>query len=98
MIAGELPSLAAAWGWGDPAEDAWAIHPGGPRILDSAAESLGLAPGQIAASRDVLRRFGNMSSATVMFVVRELLGSPHERMRLLAFGPGLTVEAGTLVR
>jgi predicted naringenin-chalcone synthase len=98
MIARGLPALAASWGWGDPADDAWAIHPGGPRILQLAAESLALAPAQIAASQAVLQRFGNMSSATIMFIVRELLSGPQERMRLLAFGPGLTIESATLCR
>ena len=98
VVARSLPPLAAEWGWHDPVNDAWAIHPGGPRILDAAVEALGLAAAQVEASRSVLRGFGNMSSATTMFVVRELLDAPQEKMRLLAFGPGLTVEAATLAR
>ena len=64
------------------------------------AESLGLDDQQVAASRKVLREYGNMSSVTVLFVLREILhrsDAPHnEDVCAMAFGPGLTVEMGLL--
>lgn len=71
------------------------IHPGGPGILDAADEALKLYGGLgLEASRAVLERFGNMSSATVLFVLQEALRLGHAPPALmLAFGPGLTIES-----
>ena len=78
----------------------WAVHPGGRAILDKVQSGLGLAPEQVAASREVLRQYGNMSSATVLFVLRELWAQPEaragDRIIAMAFGPGLTVESAAL--
>ncbi len=72
----------------------WAIHPGGPRILDACAESLSLNEDDLLASRSVLSRFGNMSSPTVLFVLNELLQQNQKPPTLmLGFGPGLAMEA-----
>lgn len=79
-----------------PAEiDLWAVHPGGRSILDGVQHGLGLAPGALAASRAVLRAHGNMSSATVMFVLAAMLAKAARGQRgvALAFGPGLSAEA-----
>lgn len=78
--------------------DLWAIHPGGKSILDKAEKALDLAPEQIAASRAVLRDFGNMSSATILFVLRKLLteSTTTGTITAMAFGPGLTIECGLL--
>lgn len=74
----------------------WAVHPGGRSILDKVQSSLNLTDEQLAPSRGVLRDYGNMSSATVLFVLKEILERPpgtlEERVVGLAFGPGLTVE------
>ena len=51
--------------------DRWAVHPGGPAILDRVEKALELSPEQLAPSRDILRRFGNMSSATVPFILQQ---------------------------
>jgi len=78
----------------------WGIHPGGPRILDGLQAAFGLADAQLAPSRTVLRECGNMSSATVFFILDALTAAgprPGERAVLLAFGPGLTME-GALLR
>jgi predicted naringenin-chalcone synthase len=76
----------------------WAIHPGGPRILDAAATALGLLPADLAVSRQVLANCGNMSSPTVLFVLDELRRSGHRGpCVLLGFGPGLAVEAALLI-
>lgn len=78
----------------------WAVHPGGRAILDKVETGLGLAPDRLAASRAVLARYGNMSSATILFVLRELLDSPAgadaEPVVAMAFGPGITIESGLL--
>ena len=55
--------------------DLWAVHPGGRTVLDAVERAFELAPEALADSREVLRRYGNMSSATVMFVIERLLRS-----------------------
>jgi predicted naringenin-chalcone synthase len=76
----------------------WAVHPGGRAILDKVQEALGLDDEQIAASRTILREYGNMSSATILFVLKELVDAhraPDPRtVFAMAFGPGLTIETG----
>ena len=76
----------------------WAVHPGGRSILDKVEGSLGLSEAQMAPSRAVLRDYGNMSSATVLFILRDLFGQIEtgERLCAMAFGPGLTVESGLM--
>jgi len=78
----------------------WAVHPGGPRILDVVADRLGIGEGAVAVSREVLRDYGNCSSATVLMVLERLLAQrpfePGELVMLLAFGPGLTLYAALL--
>ena len=59
--------------------DTWAVHPGGKAIIDQVQASLALRPGQVAVSREVLRDYGNMSSATILFVLREILLRPSEK-------------------
>jgi predicted naringenin-chalcone synthase len=82
---------------GAGADDLWAVHPGGRLILDSVQEACGLTDEQMAASREILRRYGNLSSASIMFILQALLAdAPRGRLpragRAVAFGPGLTVE------
>jgi predicted naringenin-chalcone synthase len=73
----------------------WAVHPGGRSILDAVQEHAGLPASKLVYSRDILRRFGNMSSATVMFVLKEIM----EQAKVagsgcaMGFGPGVTVES-----
>jgi predicted naringenin-chalcone synthase len=80
---------------------AWAVHPGGPRVLDVVEERLGLAPHALDASRETLRERGNCSSATVLMVLERILRRRPPRagdpVVLLAFGPGLTLYS-TLLR
>ncbi|MCC6453859.1 MAG: type III polyketide synthase [Caldilineaceae bacterium] len=76
----------------DSAPDFWAIHPGGSAIIDRLAKSFGLDESQVAASRAVLRDYGNLSSATILFVLAEL------RRSLLAErqpAPDLTTDRAT---
>jgi len=79
----------------------WAIHPGGRKILESAEKGLNLTNSSLTASYTVLRKFGNMSSATTLFVLKELWEnhlswSSRESIFALAFGPGLTMESAVL--
>ncbi|MHA7280634.1 type III polyketide synthase [Arthrobacter sp. MDT2-2] len=80
----------------------WAIHPGGRSILDKVEAKLGLSEQQLVPARETLRDYGNMSSATVMFVLRNILDTPatdgNNRICSMAFGPGLTVETALLTR
>jgi alpha-pyrone synthase len=72
----------------------WAVHPGGRSILDSVEKSLELPPDALISSRDVLARFGNMSSATVMFVLEQIMRRARsgESGCAMSFGPGVTAE------
>jgi predicted naringenin-chalcone synthase len=74
--------------------DLWAVHPGGRSILDAVQQGLELPPDALTASREVLSRFGNMSSATVMFVLQRIMqqARPGQRGCAMSFGPGLTAE------
>ena len=73
--------------------DGWAVHAGGRSILDAVEHALGLDAQALAASREVLTDYGNMSSATLMFVLARLLAGPPVRHGVaLAFGPGLAAE------
>jgi predicted naringenin-chalcone synthase len=76
----------------------WAIHPGGPRVLDAVASALSLGTEEVRDSRTVLREHGNMSSPTVLFIVERLRSSrdDHRPIVALAFGPGLTGEAALM--
>jgi predicted naringenin-chalcone synthase len=82
--------------------DAWAVHPGGRSILDRVSSGLDLDDDAMIPSRRVLREYGNMSSATILFILRELLHDPAlpdgASIGALAFGPGLTVESARLRR
>ena len=75
----------------------WCIHPGGKRILESIHKSLHFTNGQLQSSYDVLNEFGNLSSATILFVLKKMLHQKSGIKKLFgaAFGPGLTVETFT---
>lgn len=74
--------------------DLWAVHPGGRTVLDAVERALDLDGEALAASRRVLRDYGNMSSATVMFVLDEVMraGARGARGCAMSFGPGLSAE------
>lgn len=76
------------------ATDNWVVHAGGRSILDAVERGLGLSADALAASRAVLRNYGNMSSATLMFILSDILagGARIDAGVALAFGPGLAVE------
>ena len=75
----------------------WAIHPGGPRVIDVVEESLGLSRAETSASREVLAACGNMSSPTILFILDRLRRTGVAGPCLaLGFGPGLVAEAALL--
>ncbi len=80
--------------------DAWAVHPGGPRVLDTVVEHLDLPPDALDASRRVLAERGNCSSATVLLVLDALRAAGRPAAGgyavMMAFGPGLTLYAALL--
>ena len=79
----------------------WALHAAGRRVLEQTQERMGLSPADMEPARRVLARFGNMSSATVLFVLRDLLETAAARAGdfglLVALGPGFAAE-GALLR
>jgi predicted naringenin-chalcone synthase len=74
----------------------WCIHPGGRKILEAVQKSLGIDKHELNCSYQVLDQYGNMSSATILFVLKEMLPSlqqkEHSKIFAVAFGPGLTME------
>lgn len=81
--------------------DTWAVHAGGRTILDAVEKGLDLPDSALSDSRDVLHEFGNMSSATLMFVLRRILATPSASGTwglALAFGPGLAAESFRFTR
>lgn len=103
-LSGKVPGRIRRWllehgrdtlGLSDPdAIPFWAVHAGGRSVLDSVQHGLGLAPAALRFSRAVLREFGNMSSATLVFVLDRILrdaSGPGDGIAM-AFGPGLSVE------
>ncbi|MFG6503829.1 type III polyketide synthase [Microbacterium sp. P05] len=101
IVGREIEAAVRSLFGGMDSVDAWAVHPGGRSILDRVEDGLGLPPDALEASRDVLRRYGNMSSATILFVLQQMMMGDErrdgERMAAIAFGPGLTIEAAQLV-
>jgi predicted naringenin-chalcone synthase len=98
-VRGVVEPLLARHGLSLADVDAWALHPGGARILDAAQAALGLDDAALAPSRRVLRDHGNMSSPTVWFVLAEALAATTGDVAVaVAFGPGLWIEAALLRR
>jgi alpha-pyrone synthase len=98
LIANHLPAWITAWlsqqGLALSDVASWCIHPGGPKILDVVVEKLGLERGVIEPSLEVLADHGNMSSATILFILQRLMKQQAPRPCVaLGFGPGLTAEA-----
>ena len=77
--------------------DYWAVHPGGKKIVENFVVAMDLLPTQLTESYKILKNYGNMSSPTVLFVLKEILDnmvsdSSQKNIFAAAFGPGLTVE------
>ncbi|MGW4769432.1 type III polyketide synthase [Nocardia sp. NPDC004278] len=76
--------------------DLWAIHPGGPKIIEESVHSLGIAPERAALSWDVLAKFGNMLSVSLIFVLEQMIqqeaAKPISTGVAFSFAPGVTLE------
>jgi predicted naringenin-chalcone synthase len=74
----------------------WCIHPGGKRILEAVEKSLAIDKNQLEPSYNVLQQFGNMSSATIFFVLAKMMDDlDYNKSNIIfsaGFGPGLTLE------
>jgi alkylresorcinol/alkylpyrone synthase len=92
--------LLAAHGLTPQDVGAWAVHPGGPRVLDVVADRLGLSDEDLAESTEVLRDRGNCSSATALLVLERIVRGRRlgdgDHVVCLTFGPGLTLSAALL--
>jgi predicted naringenin-chalcone synthase len=74
----------------------WALHSGGEKIINAVRDELGLSEEQVRATRSVLSEYGNMSSPTVWFVLREIENrgiAPGEWCIMVAFGAGFSAHA-----
>jgi predicted naringenin-chalcone synthase len=87
----------ARQGSGPESVSHWCLHPGGKRILDAVHKGMGFVNGELQESRAVLKDYGNLSSATVLFVLKRILEKkePVKKLLAAAFGPGLTMETFT---
>ncbi|MEV0721314.1 3-oxoacyl-[acyl-carrier-protein] synthase III C-terminal domain-containing protein [Micromonospora purpureochromogenes] len=99
-VRGLVDDLLARHGTGIAEVDGWAVHPGGPRILNVVERELALPPEALAPSRATLDEQGNCSSPTVLLILDRLVRAPvpPRRIVMLAFGPGLTLYAALLER
>ncbi len=81
-----------------PDVGSWAVHPGGPRILDAVRSTLSLTKDAMTDAREVLSWFGNMSSPTILLVIDKLIrGGAKRPCVALGFGPGLAIEAALIL-
>jgi predicted naringenin-chalcone synthase len=87
-------------GEGTQAIDLWAVHGGGRTVLDAVQSGFNLPPAALATSRKILRQHGNMSSATIMFVLADMLANADGEKRglAMAFGPGMVAETFRFTR
>ncbi len=77
--------------------NSWAIHPGGPKIVSAVGDALGLEDAALKTSNSILAQYGNMSSPTLMFVLKRLKERGGRGPCVaVGFGPGLAVEAALL--
>ncbi|GLR19984.1 type III polyketide synthase [Portibacter lacus] len=95
-----LDSIVSKYGIAFEELQHWAIHPGGKRILDNIEHEFALENGELNASRKVLKDYGNMSSPTILFVLKSMQEAENktkgEYIFTAAFGPGLTTETALL--
>ena len=95
-LGGDVDSFLADLGRDRGEVGSWVLHTGGPKVLQATAESLGLKDGQLAASWDCLRRVGNLSSASVLVVLEDVMKNrrpaPGTFGLLAAMGPGFCSE------
>lgn len=94
--AGKVKQILSDNGTGVSDIKHWALHPGGRAILDALQNGLNLNEKQMKPSREVLREYGNLSSVSILFVLKKILNSKELKKDdlccAIAFGPGLTME------
>ncbi|MBO0764544.1 MAG: type III polyketide synthase [Hyphomicrobiaceae bacterium] len=96
-LGASLDAILSAQGLARSDIDRFVCHPGGRKVVEAFEGALGLRPGSLDYEREVLRRYGNMSAPTVLFVLERALESGlPERAMLIALGPGFTVSTATL--
>jgi len=99
-VAGVVEELLAPQGLTPAGVRGWAVHPGGPRIIDVVCERMGLQEEDLAETASVLRDHGNCSSATVLMVLDRIRANRDladgDPVLFMAFGPGLTLYAALL--
>jgi alpha-pyrone synthase len=98
LINGSLAPLLQSLAIDPKKIDLWAVHPGGKKILDDFSKTLSLNKSQLKESYETLRDYGNMSSVTVLFVLKRLIennlnAKKGTKVFSAAFGPGLSIEA-----
>lgn len=97
LVKALTPLGVAGLGWNNLF---WAVHPGGPMIMDSVEAALKLEPGKLAASRRVLSEYGNMTGPTLIFVLDDVIRRCRQEGEdwglMVGFGPGFTIEVMTL--
>lgn len=98
-LAAAFEDLFNSYGISHDAIDYFAVHPGGKKIVQSVESALQISKSKIGNTYNVLKHFGNMSSVSVLFVLKgifqEVNGTP-KKIVAMAFGPGLTVESALL--
>jgi predicted naringenin-chalcone synthase len=97
LLSGGMKELLADLGIDKNTINFWAIHPGGKKILDDFATAVEIDKALLSHSYDVLKNYGNMSSATVLFVLKQVIEANKKRQKgdtifSAAFGPGLSIE------
>ena len=101
LVRSNLQSVASAYlddqGLSFSDIDTFICHPGGPKVLSALEDTFGLPMGGLRLSRDVLNQYGNMSAATVLFVLNEIKQLDRKGIHLMsALGPGFTCGFLTL--
>jgi alkylresorcinol/alkylpyrone synthase len=94
-LRGEVTGFLAHNGLSIADISTWVCHPGGPKVLDSIENAIGLPPEALAHSRNSMRDIGNMSSVSVLDVLRRTVADPPAEGSLgvmLAMGPGFSFE------
>lgn len=101
-VGGLVERLLARHGLAPADVPVWAVHPGGPRVIEETAEALGLPEAATRHSREVLRTHGNMSSTTLPHIWAAIAAddavAPGTPVVSVAFGPGLTAVASLMVK
>ncbi|WP_433431527.1 type III polyketide synthase [Nonomuraea sp. CA-141351] len=92
VLAGDIKAFLADYGLTPDQVAIWICHPGGPKVIEKIAQTLGLPPKALEVTWRSLREHGNLSSVSVLHVLQETRGRPGAPAVLLALGPGFSAE------